>query len=152
MCKRTVSEMPEPRLSHLSPLETEIVARLSQCSPARRKALVVVVLAVAALCMVLAWIYHLRKHDLTFWAAFALSLAFVIPEFLLNTWITRLSYHTDLFRPGQLAMISIVTGVIWIALLAVTVFGARNALSGTTVLGFLLVAGGAVLLLYDKKF
>ena len=49
-------------------------------------------------------------------------------------------------------MISIVTGVIWIALLAVTVFGARNALSGTTVLGFLLVAGGAVLLLYDKKF
>ena len=37
----------------------------------------------------------------------------MIPEFLLNTWITRLSYHTDLFRPGALAMISIAAGVIW---------------------------------------
>ena len=141
-----------PALAGFSAGEQWLARRLEKCSPTARKALVVLVLAVAALCMVLAWIYHLRKHNLTFWAAFGLSLAFVIPEFLLNTWITRLSYHMDLFLPGQLAMISIITGVLCIAVLAVTMFGEQNALRGTTLLGFLLVAGGAVLLLYDKRF
>lgn len=143
---------PAGALTRLSSGEQWLRDRISAWPKPAGRALVVGVLAAAALCMVLAWIYHLRRHSLTFWAAFALSLAFVIPEFLLNTWITRLSYTLELFLPAQLAMISIVTGVVWIALLAVTVFGARNALSGTTVLGFLLVVGGAVLLLYDKKF
>ena len=59
--------MPEPRLSAAPPWRRRLWLAC-EVLPARRKALVVVVLAVAALCMVLAWIYHLRKHNLTFWA------------------------------------------------------------------------------------
>ena len=127
-------------------------ARKFQACPAWVQKLgVVFVLGLAALCMVLAWIYHLR-WDTSFGWAYLLSLAFVLPEFLLNTWITRYAYHARVFGPGQLAMISIITGVIFIGILSVTMFGEKNMFDTSTVLGFLLAAAGAVLLLHNKNF
>lgn len=120
----------------------------------QRQLLIMVTLALAATCMVLAWIYHL-KHRLGFWQAFGVSIGFVLVEFLLNTWITRYAVASQDFLPGQLAMISIVSGVLVLAILLLTIFRpsrVRPVLDGTIVLGFVLVVTGAVLLLRHQPF
>lgn len=118
-----------------------------------RQALVVGVLALAALLMVLAWIYHL-KHPLSFTRAYLLSLAFVVVEFALNTWITRYSHSAQpqLFLPGQLAMISIVSGILVLAVLLLTIFRANSRFDGWAALGLVLVLVGAVLVLRHQSF
>ena len=127
--------------------------RMVQWLPrAGRQTLVIVVLALAGLCMVLAWIYHL-KHRLTFPQAFGLSLALVAVEFALNTWITRFSLADNLFLPGQLAMISIVSGILVLAVLMVTIFHRQhNGFDWSAGLGFVLVLVAAVLLLRHQQF
>ena len=118
-----------------------------------RQALVIGVLAVAALLMVLAWIYHL-KHQHTFARAYLLSLAFVVVEFALNTWITRYSNaaNPQLFRPGQLAMISIVSGILVLAVPLLTIFRTNSHFDGWAALGLVLVLAGAVLVLRHQTF
>jgi hypothetical protein len=117
-----------------------------------RQALVLGILLVAALLMVLAWIYHL-KHRLSFAQAYGMSLVLVAVEFALNTWITRYSQHSQLFLPGQLAMISIVSGILVLAVLLLTVFRSeQNGLDWSAALGMALVLGGAVLLLRHQAF
>lgn len=125
-----------------------------QWSPWQRQLLIIVMLALAATCMVLAWIYHLQ-HRLGFWQAFGVSIGFVLVEFLINTWITRYAVATQDFLPGQLAMISIVSGVLVLAILLLTLFRPprdQHALDSTVVLGFVLVVTGAVLLLRHRQF
>jgi hypothetical protein len=120
--------------------------------PWQRKLFIVGMLALAATCMVLAWIYHL-KHSLSFWQAFGLSLAFVVVEFWINTWITRFAVEGQDFLPGQLAMISIVSGILVLAVLLMTLFRpAANTFDWSAGVGFVLVLAGAVLLLRHRPF
>lgn len=105
-------------------------------------------LFIAAGFMVSAWVLHL-KFEFTYAAALFFSLALVIPEYLLNTYYTRLSKRDRLFNVAQLGAISTVSGVIWTVTMAVFVF--KDNLNWTDGLGFVLVAIGTGLVLWDRK-
>ena len=105
-------------------------------------------LFIAAGFMVAAWVLHL-KFELSYTAALFFSLALVVPEYLLNTYYTRLSKRERLFNVAQLGAISTVSGVVWTVAFAVFVF--KDKLNWTDGLGFVLVAIGTGLLLWDRR-
>lgn len=141
-------------MPQLSGLEATVVQHTSKWPKWQQHALVIGVLALAALLMVLAWIYHLKYPRLTFAQAYLLSIALVAVEFLLNTWITRYSKYNQLFLAGQLAMISIVSGIVVLAVLLLTVFRSeeRDRFDWSAVGGLALVLTGAVVLLRHRNF
>ena len=144
--------MPQAQLQ-LAGWERRVASATRTWSAAGRQALVAGVLAVAATLMVLAWIYHLKRPQLSFMHAYLLSLALVAVEFFLNTWITRYSYSESIFLPGQLAMISIVSGILVLAVLLLTLFRSpRNAFDASAAFALLLVLLGTVLLLRHRTF
>ena len=105
-------------------------------------------LFIAAGFMVAAWILHL-KFEFNYVAALFFSLALVIPEYLLNTYYTRLSKRDRLFNVAQLGAISTVSGVVWTVAFALFVF--KDKLNWTDGLGFALIAIGTGLLLWDRQ-
>ena len=105
-------------------------------------------LFIAAGLMVMAWIAHL-KFNPTFVVAFFISMGFVIPEFLLNTYFTRYSHENKLFNPGQLATISIVSGVIFTFLINTFMFDEKPDWKDWV--GYIFVGVGAILILYSDK-
>ena len=70
---------------------------------------------------------------------------------ILENWYSKTE---NLFSPGQLAIISIVTGTLVTAILSVTMFNYNYTMENkiTNGFGFVLVMIGAILLLYDKEF
>ena len=105
-------------------------------------------LFIAAGFMVAAWVLHL-KFELTYVAALFFSLALVVPEYLLNTYYTRLSKNQRLFNVAQLGAISTVSGVVWTVFFALVIF--KDKLNWTDVFGFVAIALGTGLLLWDRK-
>lgn len=112
------------------------------------KVYIVIGLFLAAGFMVAAWVLHL-KFEFNYGAALLFSLALVVPEYLLNTYYTRLSKRDRLFNVAQLGAISTVSGVVWTVALALFVF--KDKLNWTDGLGFVLVAIGTGLVLWDRK-
>lgn len=121
---------------------------LNMVSTIDNKLYIVIGLFIAAGFMVAAWVVHL-KFEFTYAAALFFSLALVIPEYLLNTYYTRLSKRDRLFNVAQLGAISTVSGVVWTVALAVFVF--KDKLNWTDFLGFVLVGIGLALVLWDRK-
>lgn len=113
-------------------------------SVAVQKFFVIGGLFLAAGFMVMAWIAHL-KFNPTFIVALFISLGFVIPEYLLNTYITRYSDHKNLFNPGQLAIISIVSGLFFTFIINTFMFDVKP--DWKDFVGFILVGFGGYLTL-----
>lgn len=109
--------------------------------------LVIAGLAFSSAMMIAAWVLHL-KFDFGFFAALGFSLLFVVPEYISNTYFTRLAKEHDLFNVAQLATISIVFGVVFTAVISVVVF--KHPVSARDAAGFVLVCMGVFLLLWDK--
>ena len=141
-------------MTKLSGWEAAVIKHTSTWLPWQQQALVIGVLGLAALLMVLAWIYHLKHPRLTFGQAYLLSMGLVAVEFFLNTWITRYSKVRGVFLAGQLAMISIVSGILVLAVLLLTVFRSeeRDRFDWSAAGGLALVLAGAVLLLRHRNF
>lgn len=112
------------------------------------KLYIIIGLVIAAGCMVAGWILHL-KYDFNYAGALFFSLAIVVPEYLINTYYTRLSKKKRIFNVAQLGAISTVAGVAWTIFFALFVF--KDHLNWTDFLGFVLVAIGTGLLLWDRK-
>lgn len=104
-------------------------------------------LFLAAGFMIFAWIGHLLFKKPSFMVALLISMAFVIPEYLLNTYITRYSKLHNVFTPAQLATISIVSGIF--AIFLYNTFVLKEKPEYKDIGGFLLVAGGGTLILLD---
>jgi len=141
----------------LTPTEKKFSEFTKKWTNLGKELFIVFFLGAAAVLMVFGWIYHLKIAEnikLGYWEAFGISIAFIIIEYLINTWITRYSKTENLFSPGQLAIISIVTGLFTTAILSVTMFQYTYTLKNkiTNGFGFGFVMIGAVLLLYDKEF
>lgn len=118
-------------------------------SASYKKGFVIVGLFFAAGFMVLAWIAHLKVNP-SFLMALLMSFAFVIPEYIMNTYFTRYSEHNKLFNPGQLGIISIISGLIFIFIVNTLLF--KETPNGDDAMGFILVAIGGVLILKSDKF
>lgn len=116
-------------------------------------------LFIAAALMVFAWIYHLKlaenpKVELDYGKALLVSFLFIIIEYLINTWITRYSARDNLFSPGQLAVISIVSGLFVTFLLSITMFKYKYSTKVivTNIIGVILLCVSTGLILWDKEF
>ena len=117
-------------------------------SDAEQRLFVIIGLIIAAGCMVAGWVLHL-KYEFSYAGALFFSLAIVVPEYIINTYYTRLSKRNRIFNVAQLGAISTVAGVAWTIFFAIFVF--KDHLNWTDFLGFVLVAIGTGLLLWDRK-
>jgi uncharacterized protein len=108
-----------------------------------RNVLVPVMIFVSGAFMAVAWLAHLRFKSWGFWPALGMSWSIVLPEYVLNVAATRYGYGT--YTGAQMASFHLVSGIVCVALVSRFVlgetFGARQGL------GFVLLAGGMVLLL-----
>jgi uncharacterized protein (DUF486 family) len=106
---------------------------------------IVLLLFIAAGCMVFAWLGHL-KYNFSFFKAFLFSWAIVIPEYLLNTYATRMGSSTELFTKLQMSAISIVSGVVIAYLMSIFFF--REVYSQRDLIGMSLISIGVLFMFY----
>ena len=93
--------------------------------------------------MSVAWLGHLRIRQYGFWIALLLSWAIVLPEYILNVSATRWGIGT--YSGAQMASFHLSAGVVCVAL--VSRFVLHEALSGSQLAGFGLLAAGLALVL-----
>jgi uncharacterized protein (DUF486 family) len=109
-----------------------------------KRILVPLMIAISGAFMASAWLAHLRWRDrIGFGAALVASWAIVLPEYALNVAATRYGYGT--FTGAQMAAFHLCSGVVCVTLVSRFVLG--ESLGGRQVMGFLLLAGGMLLLL-----
>ena len=110
--------------------------------PDLRFILVPVMACLAGLLMSFAWIGHLRYKGLGFVAALAMSMLFVLPEYLLNVASAR--WGVGLFTGAQVAAMHLGAGIVSVAI--VSQFYLGETLSATQLLGFGLMVISVVLI------
>lgn len=98
--------------------------------------------------MAVAWLGHLRFRTHSFWLALAMSWLIVLPEYVLNVTATRYGYGT--FTGAQMASLHLVSGVVFVALVARFVLDER--FQPHQLLGFLLLGVGMALVVYRGEF
>jgi uncharacterized protein YacL len=142
-----------------SKVENTIYQKTKKWPNWAKEILIFVSLSIAATLMVFSWIYHLKlaenqNVEIDYVKALLISFLFIIIEYLINTWITRYSARDNLFSPGQLAVISIVSGLFVTFLLSITMFKYKYSKKVIikNVIGVILLCVSTGLLLWDKEF
>ena len=142
-----------------SEIEDTIYQKTKKWPKWAKEILIFASLFIAATLMIFSWIYHLKlaenpNVEMDYGKALLLSFLFIIVEYLLNTWITRYSARDNLFSPGQLAVISIVSGLFVTFLLSTTMFKYKYSTKviTTNTIGIILLCVSTGLLLWDKEF
>jgi|SRR5579884_2619142 len=108
--------------------------------------LVPLMLITAGLLMSFAWIGHLKFKSLSFFGALAMSWTLVLPEYILNVFAVR--WGRDTFSGAQMAAIHLVSGVLFVSLIAKFFLG--ETLSRSQSIGFALM-GVAISLIMIKR-
>jgi uncharacterized protein (DUF486 family) len=98
-------------------------------------------LLLSSLLMAFAWLGHIRFRRRSYFAALALSWLLVLPEYLLNISAIRWGHGT--FLGGEMAAMNLCSGVFCVAL--VSRFFLKEKITPRQLLGFLMLAGGVVL-------
>lgn len=110
--------------------------------PDIRYILVPLMACLAGLLMSFAWIGHLKFKGLGFLAALAMSMLFVLPEYILNVISAR--WGQGLFTGAQVAAMHLGAGIVAVAVVSQYYLG--ESLSATQLLGFGLMLISVVLI------
>lgn len=98
----------------------------------------------SSLIMALAWLGHMR-FTRRFLFALLTSWFLVLPEYLLN--VAALRYGIEIYTGTEMAAFNLCSGVLCVALVSRFVLG--EPLDRRQVLGFVLMAGAILLVVYD---
>lgn len=105
-----------------------------------RRASVLAMLVASGAVMSSAWLMHLRfEATWSFVTALVVSWSMVLPEYALNTHATRTGKRLGL-TGAQMASVHLSSGVVFIALISVTVLGERLSIAQLCGLFLMLIA------------
>lgn len=103
--------------------------------------MVPLMLLLSSLVMAFAWLGHIRFYNRSFLLALVVSWILVLPEYLLN--VSAIRYGFGVYTGTAMASFNLCTGILCVALVSRFVLG--ESLDRYQILGFVLMAGGVLL-------